>query len=145
VKKVTEDAAELKFNTAISQMMILVNEATASKGLGRESAKTFMKVLSPFAPHIAEELWEHLGGEGFVCQQEWPRYDASLCQDDEMVIVVQVNGKRRDEMRVAKSTNEAEVKAMALAMKSLDPWVKGQSPKKVIYVPSRLVNIVVEA
>lgn len=143
VKKVTEDTLDLKFNTAISQMMIFVNEAMAARAVGLDSARAFLRILSPFAPHIAEELWSRLSQAGFVCQAEWPSYDAALCEDDEIVIVVQVNGKRRDELRVSKTATQEVIQNQALELELIKKFMNGQPAKKIIVVPSRLVNIVV--
>jgi leucyl-tRNA synthetase len=143
IKKVSEDTAELKFNTAISQMMIFMNEATAAKAIGRSSALSFLSILSPYAPHIAEELWSRMGASGFACQANWPSFDASMCEDDEIVIVVQVNGKRRDEMRVSKSASSETIQAQALELELVKKFMNGLPAKKIVVVPSRLVNIVV--
>ena len=143
IKKVTEDTLDLKFNTAISQMMIFVNEAMAAKAIGRTSAASFLHILSPYAPHIAEELWSRIGLKGFVCQMDWPTFDLALCEEDEVVIVVQVNGKRRDEMRVSKSASQESIQAQALELEMVKKFMNGMPAKKIIVVPSRLVNIVV--
>lgn len=143
IKKVTQDTAELKFNTAISQMMIFVNEAMAAKAIGRDSALSFIRILSPYAPHIAEELWSRLKAEGFVCQSNWPSFDPGLCEEDEITIVVQVNGKRREEMRVSKAASSEEIQKQALENETVKKFMNNLPPKKVIVVPSKLVNIVV--
>ncbi|MCB1033121.1 MAG: class I tRNA ligase family protein, partial [Acidobacteria bacterium] len=93
LKKVAEDTEALRFNTAISQMMIFVNDATAAASLPRETMKLFVQALSPYAAHLAEELWQLLGGEGLVCQTTWPEHDEALCAEDTITVVVQVNGK----------------------------------------------------
>ena len=143
IKKVTQDTLDLKFNTAISQMMIFVNEAMAAKAIGRDSALSFIRILAPYAPHIAEELWARLGERGFLCQSTWPTFDPALCEDDEVTIVVQVNGKRREEMRVSKTASSEEIQKQALENETVKKFMNNLPPKKIIVVPSKLVNIVV--
>ncbi len=143
IKKVTQDTLDLKFNTAISQMMIFVNEAMAAKAIGRDSAAMFLRILAPFAPHATEELWSLIGAQGFVCQSAWPSFDEALCEDDEVIIVVQVNGKRREEIRVAKSATQEAVQKQALELETVKKFMNGLEPKKIVVVPGRLVNIVV--
>jgi leucyl-tRNA synthetase len=143
MKKVLEDTEALRFNTAISQMMMFVNEATSANTLPRELLLQFCEVLSPYASHIAEELWSRLGGEGLVCQRPWPKHDDALVVDDAITLGVQVNGKRRDEITVPTAASDDEVKAIALASPTVQKFMEGQPAKKVIVVKGRLVNIVV--
>ena len=143
IKKVVEDTEALRFNTAISQMMTFVNEATSSATLPRAILLHFCEVLSPYASHIAEELWQRLGGDGLVCQRSWPAHDDALVVDDSVTLGVQVNGKRRDEIVVATGASDEEVKAIALASPTVQKFMEGQPAKKVIVVKGRLVNIVV--
>jgi leucyl-tRNA synthetase len=143
MKKVLEDTEALRFNTAISQMMMFVNEATSANTLPRELLLQFCEVLSPYASHIAEELWSRLGGEGLVCTRSWPKHDDALVVDDAITLGVQVNGKRRDEITVPTAASDDEVKAIALASPTVQKFMEGQPAKKVIVVKGRLVNIVV--
>jgi leucyl-tRNA synthetase len=143
IKKVQEDTEGLQMNTAISQMMIFVNEATQAKSLPKETASTFLRVLSPYAPHLCEELWSRLGMEGLVAHADWPDYDAALCVDDTITLVVQVNGKKRDELEVPKDADREELERLALASERTQRFLEGKEPRKVIVVPGRLVNIVV--
>jgi leucyl-tRNA synthetase len=147
LKKVRDDTLALRFNTAISQMMTFVNECTGAKALPKSLAKTFSLTLSPYAPHLAEELWHRLGGEGLACQQPWPAHDEALCTDDSVSIGVQVNGKRRDELTVAIGADDASVQAQALASATVQKFMEGKPAKKVIVVRKQgapaLVNIVV--
>jgi leucyl-tRNA synthetase len=143
IKKVGDDTEALRFNTAISQMMTFVNEATSSATLPRSILLTFCQVLSPYASHLAEELWSRLGGEGLVCMQPWPVYDDALVVDDTISLGVQVNGKRRDEISVAATASDDDVKAIALASATVQRFMEGKPAKKVIVVKGRLVNIVV--
>jgi leucyl-tRNA synthetase len=142
IKKVKEDTENLRFNTAISQMMTFVNEATARKALSIDSVKIFLRVLSPYAPHLAEELWERLGETSLICKSTWPVHDEALCQDDVMTIVLQHNGKRRAEIQVARDITQTDLEALALADPSIAKFLEGRAPKKVIVVPGRLVNVV---
>jgi leucyl-tRNA synthetase len=143
IKKVGEDTAVLQMNTAISQLMIFVNEATQAATLPRDTAATFVRVLAPYAPHLAEELWSRLGEEGLVAHATWPDYDPALCIDDTVSLVVQVNGKKRDEIAVAKDADRETLERLALASENAQKFIAGKTPRKVIVVPGRLVNIVV--
>jgi leucyl-tRNA synthetase len=143
MKKVREDTEGLRFNTAISQMMTFVNEATSSATLPRDTLLRFARTLSPYASHLAEELWQRLGGQGLCCQQPWPAHDDKLCADDTVTLGVQVNGKRRDEIAVPADATDDAVQAIALASAAVQKFMEGKPAKKVIVVKGRLVNIVV--
>ncbi len=147
IKKVGEDIAEMKYNTAISAMMILVNEVDSGGSIGKSDFEKFLKVLSPFAPHISQELWERLGNKSFIIEQEWPSYDESKIIDDTMTIVLQVNGKNRGELTVPSETQESKIKELALADEVVDKWVKKTGKgvvKRFIYITGRMANIVVQ-
>ena len=145
-----EDTEALRFNTAIAAMMEFVNDATAAPKLPKGIVSTFVQVLAPYAPHIAEELWSRLGhdADGLVCQQPWPQHDEKLCIDDTVSIGVQVAGKTRAEITVPKAADDATVTAAALANPTVQKFMDGKPPKKVI-VPRdkagspKLVNVVV--
>jgi len=143
IKKVTGDTETLQMNTGIAQMMIFVNEATTAKSLPKETVTTFLRLLSPYAPHLCEELWQRLGETGLICRAPWPVHDEALCVDDTITIVVQINGKKRDELSVAKDTPKDELEKRALASERTQKFMDGKTAKKVIVVPGRLVNIVV--
>ncbi len=143
IKKVREDTEGLRFNTAIAQMMIFVNEATASATLPREILERFLMTLAPYASHLAEELWERLGGQGLLAQASWPEHDEALCVEDFVTVVVQINGKLRDRLEIPRGTAKDELQRLALASEKTQKHLAGGSPKKVIVVPDRLVNIVV--
>ncbi len=143
VKKVKEDTEGLRFNTAISQMMIFVNEATSAATLPREAVLTFVRTLAPFAPHLAEELWHRLGQEGLVAHQPWPEHDESLVVEDTVTVVIQIMGKKRDQLQVPRGTAKDELERLALAAPNAARYVGDATPKKVIVVPDRLVNIVI--
>ncbi len=143
VKKITEHTESLQMNTGIAQMMIFVNDATQSTTLPRETVTTFLRVLSPYAPHLCEELWQRLGEPELIAHADWPGYDPALCIDETITVVVQVNGKKRDELQVAKDTPKDELERLALASDKAVKHMAGQPARKVIVVPGRLVNIVV--
>ena len=142
IKKVLEDTEGLRFNTAIAQMMVFVNEATSAKTLPREIAKRFALTIAAYAPHLAEELWERLGGEGMVARAPFPEHDEALCIEDLITVVVQINGKLRDRLEVARGTAKDELERLALASEGAQRILDGKEPRKVIVVPDRLVNIV---
>ncbi len=143
IKKVTEDIERLSFNTAISQMMIFVNEFLSEKQLGRFGAEAFVKLLSPFAPHLADELWSLLGNADSLANVPWPAYDPQKITVDEIEIVFQVNGKVRGRARVAPGADDESLKKLALADPAIQRTLQDQTPKKIIVVKNKLVNIVV--
>jgi len=142
IKKVTEDTEALAFNTAISQMMIFVNEVTAQATRPRDLLEPFVKLVAPYAPHVAEELWERLGHQQSLAYAPWPAYDAALLVEDSVTIVVQINGKVRDRIAVPATATAAELEQFALANLRVRDGLAGKTPKKVIVVPGKLVNIV---
>ncbi len=141
--KVGEDIEALRFNTAISQMMIFVNEMNKRDVRPRVVMETFVLLLAPFAPHLAEELWSLLGHAETLAHAPWPAYDAALTVDDEVEVVLQVNGKLRDKMLVPKGTAVDELEARARANERVASQLDGRTVVKVIAVPDKLVNIVV--
>ncbi len=143
LKKVHDDTESLHFNTAISQMMIFVNDATAASILPRETAKLFVLALAPYAAHLAEELWQRLGGDGLVALAAWPKHDEALCVEDQVTIVLQVRGKVRSRIEVARGTPKDELEKLALADERVQKFIDGQTVRKVVVVPDRLVNVVV--
>lgn len=144
VKKVSQDTDTLNFNTAISQMMIFINEAARLESVPKSLWSGFVKLLSPYAPHLGEELWEKLGNSDTIAYQQWPEYNEALCQDDSCTIVVQVNGKKRGEFQAAMNTDKAQLEQLALACEPVIKFMDGKAPVKVIVVPNKLVNIVVK-
>ena len=143
IAKVHDDTEGLRFNTAISQMMVFVNEATAADVVPRQILQTFARVLSPYAPHLAEELWNRLGGEGLVVRQPWPEHDEEVAAEETITVVVQVNGKLRDRLDVVPGLPRDELEQRALVSEGALKFTEGKTPRKVIVVPDRLVNIVV--
>ncbi len=142
IKKVTEDIEEFKFNTAISQLMIFINEAGKNGGVSLEIWKIFLILLAPFAPHIAEELWERLGEKKSIFLEKWPLYDAKIIQEKNIRIIIQINGKVRDVIEVEAGISEKEIEKMALSRDKIQKWLENKKPKKVIYIPEKLINLV---
>ena len=142
VKKVTEDFENLHFNTGISQLMVFVNEAYRAEVIPKEYAEGFVKLLSPVCPHIAEELWAKLGHEGTIAYEPWPEYDEDKLIDDEIEIVVQVNGKVRAKLMVHREATKEELEKIALNNEKVQDHISGKTIRKVIAVPGKLVNIV---
>ncbi|MBD6797526.1 leucine--tRNA ligase [Staphylococcus aureus] len=142
VKKVTEDFETLGFNTAISQLMVFINECYKVDEVYKPYIEGFVKMLAPIAPHIGEELWSKLGHEESITYQPWPTYDEALLVDDEVEIVVQVNGKLRAKIKIAKDTSKEELQEIALSNDNVKASIEGKDIMKVIAVPQKLVNIV---
>ncbi len=142
IKKVTEEVKALRFNTAISALMELLNALEKEDGITHEVRQTVAKLLAPFAPHLAEELWEKCGGKGFIIDQAWPTHDPALLVSDTMTIVVQVNGKVRGELTVATNATKESILNAARELPNVQKYLTG-AIRKEIYVPGRLVNVVV--
>ncbi|OGI89402.1 hypothetical protein A2911_02425 [Candidatus Nomurabacteria bacterium RIFCSPLOWO2_01_FULL_40_15] len=142
IKKVSEDIESMRFNTAISAMMILTNEMEKKENLSQKDFKSFLQILSPFAPHVTEELWHGLGEKKSVNLSTWPKWDESLLMDEEIKIALQVNGKVRAELVIQMNMPEEDIKKKALTNQTIMKHVAGKEPKRVIYVKNRLVNIV---
>ena len=142
IKKINEDIENFKFNTAVSSLMIFINDAVKS-GIGIEEFKSFLKLLAPFAPHIAEEIWYQLGEKESIHLSSWPKYDPSLLVETEIKIIIQVNGKLRGDLNVPVDSLEEVVKNEALQIPAVLKHLEIQDIKKVIYVKNRLINFVV--
>ncbi|MDD4627815.1 MAG: leucine--tRNA ligase [Candidatus Peribacteraceae bacterium] len=143
VKKVTRDIGEMHFNTAISALMELLNLLEEEGGVSKESAKTMVLLLAPLAPHLSEELWEVLGGKGFVIEQHWPLFEEALTKESMVVLAIQVNGKVRGEIEVEANAAKDDVLAKAKEHPNVHKFLEGMVIKKEIYVPCKLVSIVV--
>ena len=143
IKKVGEDIEAMKFNTAVSQLMILTNALADEKIISRETWQDFLKTLAPFAPHIAEELWEKLGNKKSIHLAEWSKYNPALIVEEEIDLIIQVNGKVRDSVKVKADISEEEAKKIATESEKVKKWIEGQKIIKIIFVKGRLVNIVV--
>jgi leucyl-tRNA synthetase len=144
IKKVTEDIAALRFNTAISQMMIFANALQKAPSINRASLLSFLQLLAPFAPHFAEELWARLGGTGSITAAAWPTFDASKLVSTEVKVVVQVNGKKRAELLLPVGADQAAALAAAQANADAAPHITGKTLKRVVFVPGKILNLVVE-
>jgi len=143
VKKVGDDIEALRFNTAVSQMMILSNHLNASEHPPRDALELLVLCLSPFAPHLAEELWERLGHPASIADVAWPTYDPELIVDDELEIGVQVNGKVRGRAKLSRTASEVDARAAALSDENVRKFLEGKAEKKLIYVPGRVLNFIV--
>lgn len=142
VKKVTEDYENLHFNTAISQLMVFINEAYKVDALPYEYIEGFVQLLAPIAPHIGEELWSILGNEDGISYAPWPTYDEAALVEDEVEVVFQVNGKVRAKSNVPRDLGKDELEKVALANETVQEYIEGKTVRKVIAVPNKLVNIV---
>jgi len=143
IKKVTEDIEDFALNTAISSMMILVNEMEKATDIGEKDFKMFLQILAPFAPHITEEIWQELGEKKSIHKSSWPKWDKEKIVDETVTIGVQVNGKVRAEILIDKEMPEEKVKELALNDQKVIFWLENKSVKRIIYVKGRIVNIVV--
>jgi leucyl-tRNA synthetase len=143
IKKVTHAVHDLRFNTAIADMMVFANEATKASVVPREWFEMFVKILSPFAPHVAEEMWQRLGHTRTIAFEPWPAHDDAKLARDMMQIAVQVAGKLRGQIEVAPDASEADILATAQADAKVQLFIAGRPIKKAIYVKGRLVNLVV--
>lgn len=144
VKKVTDDFERMHFNTAISQLMVFVNEAYKVDDLPLEYMKGFVKMIAPLMPHLAEELWSQFNESETITYQPWPTYDEKALVEDEVEMIVQVNGKVRAKIKMAKDADNKDVEDAALADEHVHSFVDGKDVKKVIVIPNRIVNIVVK-
>lgn len=144
IKKVSQDIEDMKFNTAIAAMMTCLNEINEVGSLTKDELSVFLRLLCPFAPHLCEEMWEQLGGEGLCSTAQWPDYDESKCVDDEIEIAVQVNGRVRDRFTVPADIDAAGAIAGAKALDKVKEFTDGMVFVKELYVPGKLVNLVVK-
>jgi leucyl-tRNA synthetase len=149
IASVTEDIEHFRFNVAVARCYELVNAIAKLKGEDEasvfargEALRILSQLIAPFMPHLAEECWEKLGGEGFVATAPWPKADPALAARTTMTLPIQVNGKKRGEIEAAKGAGEAEIREMALAHPSVAQFLAGLQVRKVIVVPDRIVNIV---
>ena len=146
-----DDIEAFKFNTAISALMILLNELEASAPLAREELASLVKIIHPFVPHMAQELWSLMGNASYLDFEPWPAYDPALIAQEKITIVFQVNGKTKDMASVDAAITEEDAKAMALASEKIKAAIaaagaaqgSARSPKRIIYVDKKLVNIVI--
>ena len=150
IRKVTGDLEKLRFNTMIAALMEFTNYLTKVREMGcitdsawGEAIDTLLLLLAPTAPHLTEELWQRTGRDYSIHNQSWPHWDEELAKDEEITLVVQVNGKLRDRMIVPASITEAEARQLAVERQRVKAYLAGRQITKVIYVPGRLVNLVV--
>ena len=144
IKKVSGDIEGLKYNTAIAALMALINDITAQKAINQAEMKTFLLLLNPFAPHITEELWEQLDFGGMVTGQSWPVFDEDKCRDDVVELAVQVNGKIKARLGVDANADKESVLALVRSQDSVAAALEGKTVIKEIFVPAKLVNLVVK-
>ena len=144
IKKVTDDTATLNFNTAISQMMIFINEISKLPEIPKAMWSDFVKVLSPYAPHLGEELWQKLGNNNTIAYESWPVFSEDFAKDDEKTIVVMVNGKKRDTFDAPVDTDQETLKKMAFDREAVKKFTDGHEIVKTIVVPNKIVTIVVK-
>jgi leucyl-tRNA synthetase len=143
IKKVTEDIEAMKFNTAIAAMMSLINEISDAGTISREQLSAFIRILTPFCPHICEEMWAEIGEEGMASTAPWPDYDEAKTVDDTVEIVVQINGKVRSKMMISIGEDKEKIIADAKQVERIPELLEGKQIMKEIYVPGKLVNLVV--
>ena len=146
IQKVENDIENFKFNTAVSSLMILMNEIDSNDNISIDDWKKVLKILSPFAPHMTEELWSELGEKNSIHLSQWPTYDANLVIDDTVTIGIQINGKVRAEIELAKDADQESVREQVLAMDDVKKWIEvsdSKEIKKFIYVPGKIISIVV--
>jgi len=143
IKKVTEDIEDLKFNTAVSSMMIFINEVTGNQdSVTKEMMEKFLIILSPFAPHLAEELWQSLGHRKSIFKEKWPKYDSDLVIDESVTIAIQINGKLRETILVERGISEKNLKSKIEQLPKINKHLADKQAKKFIYIKDKLVNIV---
>ncbi|MDE7419645.1 MAG: leucine--tRNA ligase [Muribaculaceae bacterium] len=143
IKKVSQDIENFSFNTSVAAFMIAVNELGKLPSVSAKSMDEFARLIAPFAPHIAEEFWHELGHEGSVSDSEWPKWDEEALKEDTVKYPVQFNGKMRFNIEVPAGSDKAAVEKAALSDPAAEKWLEGKTPKKVIVVPGRIVNIVI--
>jgi len=146
IKKVSEDIENMKFNTAISSMMEFCNAWQENPtGLAKRDLKDFLKILSPFAPHLAEELWHKLDPrhKRSIFFQKWPKYDERLLKEEKITLIIQINGKVREKIEVEKGISESKAKELALSQSKIQKWLQNKKIKKTIFIKNKLINFVV--
>ncbi len=143
IKKVTEDIANLRFNTAISSLMILQNALDRENSISRGDFENYLKLLAPFAPHISEEIWRTLGNKKSIHVSDWPKWDESLIKDAKVNIAAQVNGKVRAVIEIVADADEGAACATAQAAPEIQKWLSGKTPTKIIYVKNKIINFIV--
>jgi leucyl-tRNA synthetase len=157
IKKVSEDVDALKFNTSVSSMMEFVNAWQVSKdpprvderqrveagGLDKKDLADFLKILSPFVPHLAEEIWSNKGFKGLCCEQKWPKHDEGLIKEEKVLLIVQVNGKVRDKIEIEADIDHKKAEKIVLSSERIKNLLGDKKPVKTIFVANKLINIVI--
>ncbi len=144
IKKVGEDIENFHLNTAISSLMILFNEIEKNQSqLSVVSCQLFIKLLAPFAPHLAEEIWHKLGNKKSIHLEPWPKYDLKLIKEEEFELIIQINGKMRDKVLVSQNISQKEAEKLILTREKIKTFIGNQNIKKIIFVPNKLINIVI--
>jgi leucyl-tRNA synthetase len=141
IKKVGDDIESMSFNTAVSSMMILANEM--EYGVTKKDFEIFLTIMSPFAPHITEEIWHRLGHKTLLVTEKWPKFDESKIKEESVIIVVQINGKVRTQFEAKAGISENTAKEKAFSLPEVKKWLVGKEAKKVIFVPNKIINFVV--
>ena len=143
IKKVSDDIETMRFNTAVSALMVLVNELEKELEISAQNYETLLRLLAPFAPHIAEELWSLLGHKKSIHVEPWPVYDRKLASVGNKTLVIQVNGKVRGTITLTEELSEEEIKSRVFTLPEIKKWLDEKQIVKIIYVKDRLINIVV--
>ena len=143
IKKVSEDIENMKFNTAVSALMMLANEMDKQKEILKSDYEILVKLISPFAPHLAEELWRSIGNQKSIFLEKWPEYDKTLIKESTVNLIVQINGRVRDKIQVKIGLSQSQTKEKALASDKVQSWLKPDQIKKVIFIQDKLINFVV--
>ncbi|MFH1036635.1 MAG: leucine--tRNA ligase [Patescibacteria group bacterium] len=144
IKKVTEDLENLRYNTAISALMIFTNKMSESGcNLAENNFRTLLLLLSPFAPHLTEELWQQIGSKESIHKQKWPKYDSKFIKEKTANLIIQINGKVREILKTDSDITEEQARELAISREKIKKWIEGKNIKKVIFVPGKLINIVV--
>ena len=142
IKKVGEDIEAMKFNTAVSSLMILLNKIEKENEISKNIFETFLIILAPFAPHITEELWKNIGNKRSILFEKWPKYDKEKIENDVISIAIQINGKVRASIEIANDENDDKVKEKALSNEKIKKWISGKSIKKVLYIKDKIISII---
>lgn len=143
IKKVTDDIERISMNTCVSHFMIATNELRSLKCAKRAVLEPLVVLIAPFGPHIAEELWHRLGHQGTVCEAEWPIHNEELLKTDSVVYPIQINGKLRANIELPAGISAADAEKATLELELVQKWLEGNAPKKVVFVPGRMINLVV--
>ena len=142
-EKVFKDLENLNYNTAISALMILVNEMTKQKNIPLDIFQSFLKLLACFAPHITEEIWHQLGNKDSIHEQKWPKYDKKIVKETKAIFIVQINGRFRDKFETQINASKEQVEKLTLSREKVKKWLQNKKPKKIVFIPNKLINIVI--